>query len=412
MVLDALAHVSLFQSLPPEELEGLLASVRTVDLAPGAILFREGDTGEHFYVILEGRVEILKNLGLEGERRLALRGPGEFFGEMGLFRLDSLRTASVRALDTAHLVEMTRTDFDRLLQRNPLLGYAMVQVLGERLNHSHNQAIEELKQINRQLVKANEELKAAQAQLIQKEKLERELQLAHEIQMSILPQELPRMDGYDFGALLVPARAVGGDFFDLITLGKNKLGIVIGDVTDKGMPAAIFMAQAHALLRALASSRSGPRETLQRVNRQLLQMNASGLFVTAVYGILEQESGLFTYARAGHEIPLLLRASGVEQAASREGQPLGLFDRFHLDEQVIHLMPGEAVLLFTDGIPDALDAQQKSFGRARLQAALREAAGLGGQETCGRIYQSICAHQAGADLFDDLTLVAVRRESG
>ncbi len=409
MVLNALANVPLFQSLPAGELADLAGTLRGVDLPAGQVLFYEGDAGDHFYLILEGQAEIIKALGQEGERRLALRGRGELFGEMSLFRRDAQRTASVRALDAVRLLEMTRGDFDRLLQRNPRLGYAMVQVLSERLNLSHNQAMDDLRAVNRQLLQANEELKAAQAQIIEKEKLERELQLAHEIQMSILPQELPRLDGYDFGALLMPARAVGGDFFDLIPLGKDKLGVVIGDVTDKGVPAAIFMAQTHALLRAVASLRTRPRETLLRVNQQLLQMNARGLFATVIYGILERESGLFSYARAGHEVPFLLRAGGVQPEEFKTGQPLGVFDRPLLDEQTIRLMPGETALLYTDGVPDAADPRQQPFGKARLQAAFQDAADLGGQGICTQLFQAICAHQAGADLFDDITLVAIQR---
>ena len=168
MISKILAQVPLFQSMPADELDALARSLRMVELAPGQILFHEGESGDHFYVVIAGKVEILKGLGIEGERRLALLGPGEFSGEISLFRLDSLRTASVRAFEAARLLEMSRGDFDQLLQRHPELAYPMAQVLSERLNDSHTQAITDLIEINRQLVQANEDLKAAQAQLVEK----------------------------------------------------------------------------------------------------------------------------------------------------------------------------------------------------------------------------------------------------
>jgi len=409
MVLNALTKVSLFQSLSEDELEGLAASLQVVNLRAGQVLFRQGDAGDHFYVIQAGQVEIIKEMGTPAERRLALRGPGEFFGEMSLFRLDMQRTASVRAFEAVRLLEMSRSDFDRLLTLHPKLGYAMVQVLSTRLNDSHNHAINDLKEKNRQLMLANEELKAAQAQLIEKERLERELQLAKEIQLSILPQVLPQLKGYDFGARLVSARAVGGDFYDVIPLGKDRVGLVIGDVTDKGVPASIFMAQTHALLRAFASPRSRPAETLLKVNEQLLEMNASSLFVTVIYGILEIKTGLFTYARAGHEMPLFFQGGAFQPPVFKMGQALGVLDRPVLDEQTISLLPGGTALLFTDGVSDAVDPLNQAFGKDRLQAAFCSAAGLSGAEVCDEVFQAVNAHQAGASQFDDITLVAIRR---
>jgi phosphoserine phosphatase RsbU/P len=263
--------------------------------------------------------------------------------------------------------------------------------------------------INRQLVQANVDLRAAQAQLIEKEKLERELHLAHEIQMSILPQDLPPLEGYQFGSLLTPARAVGGDFYDLIPLARDRLGIVIGDVTDKGVPAAIFMAQTHALLRAIASPRVRPGETLQRVNQQLLQMNASSLFVTVLYGILERDSGRFTYARAGHEIPLVCQSGEIQPTTFQIGQALGVLDKPIMDEQTLTLQPGSTLLLFTDGASDAVNPQQEVFGKDRLKSAFQQTTSLDGRTVCDDIYRAISAHQAGAEPFDDVTLVTLRR---
>ena len=143
--------------------------------------------------------------------------------------------------------------------------------------------------------------------------------------MSVLPEALPTVENYEFGALIAPARAVGGDFYNILPIGRSRLAVVIGDVTDKGVPAAIFMAQTHALLQAEAGHGRSPRDTLLRVNKQLLRMNARGMFVTVLYGMLDIRTGEFCYARAGHELPLLCRGRGVVVAAwsrSAAGDPV------------------------------------------------------------------------------------------
>ncbi len=188
------------------------------EVPPGTILFQEGDVGDNFYIIIQGQVEVVKALGSHEERLIALRGPSEFIGELSLINRDGLRTAGVRARGPTQLWEMTHADFDALLERQPKLAFEIVTVLGERLTSAHNASIRDLLEKNRQLQHAYDELKDAQAQIIVKERLERELQLAYEIQMSILPQTLPQLAGYDFGSCIVPARAVGGDFFDLLAL--------------------------------------------------------------------------------------------------------------------------------------------------------------------------------------------------
>jgi sigma-B regulation protein RsbU (phosphoserine phosphatase) len=416
MPLDAntqiLAQVPLFSILPESELQALALSLSTRQFNPGEILFREGERGDRFYVVRKGEVEIVKAMGSPQENISAARGPGEFIGEMSLLNRDSLRTASVRALSQVVLWEMTRRDFDTLLNRYPQLAYEMVRVLSLRLTAAHNAEIKTLEEKNRQLSSAYEELKAAQAQIIEKERLERDLQVAHDIQMSILPARLPEIAGYDFGACLVPARSVGGDFYDLFGLPHARLGIMIGDVTDKGVPAAIFMAQAHAFLLAAAEADLPPAEVLLNVNRHLMAMDEAGLFVTVLYGVLDFQSGVFSYARAGHELPMLCQAGVAARLCPRNpGQPLGIFDAPLLDEQTLRLSPGESLLLYTDGVMDERDPQGERYGIARLVGALGAAAGKRAQATCDGLLGELQAHQSGAPQDDDITLVAIRRES-
>ncbi len=403
-----LAQIPLFAQLPHDDLHHLALTLQTCEFTGGEILFRENEQGDFFYIVRQGQVEVVKALETSEERLLAVRGPGEFIGEMSLLNRDGLRTASVRAASHVKLWVMTRHDFDALLNRYPVLAYEMVRVLSSRLRAAHNIAIRDMQEKNLQLTRAYEQLKAAQDQLIEKEKLERELQVAHDIQMSILPDTLPRLSGYDFGACLVPARSVGGDFFDFLPLNGDRLGIMIGDVTDKGVPAAIFMAQVHAYLRAEAERNLSPTDVLHHVNRHLMHMNEHGLFVTVLYGVLSRTTREFTYARAGHELPILrLPNQDAALGYKSTGQPLGLFHEPLLDEQVILLPAGATLLLYTDGITDERDPQGDNFGMQRLLSEIGKTVGLAAQEVCDRLLQVVMRHLNGAAQDDDITLVSI-----
>jgi serine phosphatase RsbU (regulator of sigma subunit) len=307
---------------------------------------------------------------------------------------------------------MSHEAFDTLLHRQPSLAYEMVNVLGSRLTEAHDHTIHDLQIKNRELQQAYDELKAAQEQIIEKERLERELQVAFEIQMSILPDSLPALSGFDFGARIVPARAVGGDFYDVLRLSPDTVGVVVGDVTDKGVPSAIYMAQTHALLYAEAHRVDSPREVLKRANRHLMAMSGSSLFVTVLYGILDRRTGAFRYARAGHELPIISTEDGnVHLAPWSQGQPLGLLDEPTLDEQTVTIPPGGTLLLYTDGMFDDRNPKGEFFGLERLQAAVAELAREPAQETCDRLLRILMDFQGDASQDDDVTLVAVHSAS-
>ena len=247
-----LKQVALLESLPTAEVKYLAEILHHREFSPGTVFIQEGEIADHFFILLEGEIEIIKALGTANERVLDVDEAGSFIGEMGLINPGSRRTASVRARTPVRLLEMTRADFDALLHRQPGLAVKMVRVFSLRLEQQQNRTIRDLQEKNLQLTRAYEQLKAAQAQLIEKEKMERELEVARGIQQSMVPRKLPRLPGFDFGARMMPARAVGGDFFDFIPLSESTLGIVIGDVSDKGVPAALFMALTSNLLRAEA----------------------------------------------------------------------------------------------------------------------------------------------------------------
>jgi CRP-like cAMP-binding protein len=216
---NLLARIPLFSDLPEGELEILVRNLKVAELQPRDILFQEGETGEHFYVVANGQLEILRAAGTPDELLLNVIGEGQYLGEMSLLMPGGQRTATVRARSPSTLLVMSRAEFDDLLRRFPLLAYSMVRVSSERLDSTNTSTFRDLTEKNRQLQKAYDELKAAQVQLVEKERLERELQVAAEIQTSILPDVLPATPCFDFGARIDPARQVGGDFYDVFLLG-------------------------------------------------------------------------------------------------------------------------------------------------------------------------------------------------
>lgn len=404
-----LARAPLFKELPEDEIQKLAETLSVREVPPGTILFQEGDVGDHFYIIIQGQIEVIKALGTPEERFIGTRGPGEFVGELSLINRAGLRMASVRSLGPAHLWEMSHDEFDALLHRQPSMAFELINVLSQRLTTAHDTTIEDLQLKNKELTRAYEELKAAQAQIIEKERLERELQVASEIQSSILPQTLPELTGYDFGAMMVPARAVGGDFYDIISLSPNKVGIVIGDVADKGVPSAIFMAQTHALLYAMASRNASPSRVLRRVNQLLLKIGESSLFVTALYGVLDKRTNIFSYSRAGHELPIIVTSDGqVELAPYDQGQLLGILEKPLLDEQTVNIPPGGMILLYTDGVTDARHPSGDSFGMERLTRELEHLGNGSAQEQCDKLWETLWDFQDKTAQEDDVTMVTVR----
>lgn len=408
MSTNLLSKIPLFSDLPLNELDTLLELLDTRLLTDREILFREGDPGDHFYVVLQGVLEVVMAEGRPEEMLLNRLYEGEYFGEMSLIQPGGVRTASVRAQGSATLLSMSRAQFLDLTRKHPEISASMVRVLSQRLDAANAQTFRDLTEKNKQLQKAYDELKAAQAQLIEKERLERELQLAAEIQLSILPDELPLVEKYDFGARILPARQVGGDLYDVFPLKEGKIGVLIGDVADKGIPSALFMARAHALIMAEADIGISAGEVMRLVNYHITRLQKSTQFVTVLYGILDPATGEFSYARAGHEPPLLLHRDGaVERIPHSAGMAIGLWDDVKLDERTITLAPGDTLLMYTDGLTDCRNPQGEPFGLERIKGLLSALVSHNAQQVCTRMLDTLLQYQDGSKQDDDVTLVAV-----
>ena len=405
-----LSSIPLFASLPVDEIRQLERRLRVSNCPSGKVLFQEGHADDQFYILLEGQVEVVKALGREEERLLGLREAGSMLGEMSLFSQDGCHTASVRAVTPLRLLKVTRAELDALLHHQPQLAYELIRLLSRRLEESEDETILDLKEKNQRLKQAYEELQAAQEQIIEKERLEQELEISGQIQQSLLPKTLPAIPGYQFGALMIPARAVGGDFYTCFKLGEGRLGLVVGDVSDKGVPAALFMALTYSTIRIEATRTASPVQALRKVNRHLLQMNSAGMFVTLVYGILDTDSGDFHFARAAHPSPYLLDGQGwfVDVPVS-SGQPLGLFDNLPIDEQTILLPPGGSLLLYSDGVSETKDVYGSDFAPDSLYQSMAANRTRPAQAICEQLWQDVQAHGRGLPQQDDFTVLVVKR---
>jgi serine phosphatase RsbU (regulator of sigma subunit)/anti-sigma regulatory factor (Ser/Thr protein kinase) len=246
-----------------------------------------------------------------------------------------------------------------------------------------------------------------EAEARSRERIEQELRVATTIQQNFLPRELPDLPGWDVSAYYRPAREVGGDFYDFIELPDGHIGIVIGDVTDKGVPAAMVMAATRSVLRASAQRVVSPGEVLGRVNDLMCPDMPAKMFVTCLYGVLEPATGRFTFANAGHNLPYVRTGDGSAELRAT-GMPLGLLPGIAYEETEAQLEAGETMLLHSDGVAEAHGPEYEMFGFPRLQDVVGARSGRG--EVIDRVLTEL-GRFTGADWEqeDDITLVALTR---
>ncbi len=297
-------------------------------------------------------------------------------------------------------------------------------------------------------------------EVLARQRLEQQLALARDIQASFLPDACPRFPGYAIAAFYRAAEQVGGDFYDFIGLPESgaalpaggapvaaarpaltrrdlelefwrtgrgapraarpeppviagRLGIVIADVTDKGVPAALFMALSRTIIRATASDGRAPREVLEQSNRLLLADARAGLFVTTFYGILDGATGCVEYADAGHNYPLLCRAAtGQIEQLQASGMVLGVVPEPRFEQRRVVLAPGDVLCLYTDGVTEAMDARRQLFGEERLHAVLRANARGTPDDVLNAILNAVHDFSAVGPQADDITLVVIKRDGG
>jgi sigma-B regulation protein RsbU (phosphoserine phosphatase) len=241
--------------------------------------------------------------------------------------------------------------------------------------------------------------------------MERDLQQARRIQMSLLPGGYPVFTGWDFAATYESAREIGGDLYDFVELPNSpgQIGLLIADVSGKGTAAALFMAHSRAMIRSAAQTQPSPAATLAQANVQIARDNHAMLFVSAFYGVLDTATGRLTFANAGHNLPFILRAGGDLEEVVCRGMVLGIMDDMDYDEDETVLAPGDTLILYTDGITEAMNWGSDLFGKGRLKEAILSAGSLEAQATINAIIDAVKVYTAETPQADDLTIVAVRR---
>ena len=251
-------------------------------------------------------------------------------------------------------------------------------------------------------------LRVAEAQ--ERERIEQELQVARRTQEELLPKALPELNGWEFAQYYQPAREVGGDFYDFLDLEDGRLGLVVGDATSKGMPAALVMAAARSMIRALAQTLGSPGEILKRVNAALYPDTPSDMFVTCFYAILDPKSGTLSYANAGHDLPYIRRRSGEEAEELRaRGMPLGMMPEMSYEEKEASLREGDSVLFYSDGLVEAHDPHYEMFGFPKLRRLVAEHAAEEGSLVDFLMDELSSFVGEDWEQEDDITLVTLRR---
>src|SRR5918998_1196540 len=249
------------------------------------------------------------------------------------------------------------------------------------------------------------------AEARERERIEQELRVARQIQQALLPKTIPELEGWRIATYYGPATEVGGDFYDFLELEDGRLGLVLGDATGHGMPAALVMATTRGMLRAVVRSLESPSEVLARVNEALVAEIPPSTFVTCFYGILEPESGRFRYANAGHNLPCCRRRDGQAEELRARGMPLELMPGMSYEEKEDVLETGDSILFYSDGLVEVHDPEGEMFGFPRLRRLVAEHAAEDGS-LVGFLMDELRSFVGeGWEQEDDITLVTLRRSA-
>lgn len=424
-----------FASLGEATLGAISARAPVDATAAPQLLFSQGSLGTFAYLILEGELAIEVD-SEQGPITVARLGPGQLVGEVAAFAATA-RTASVRTLGPARLLRIEQATIRDHLAHRPDAASAIIAELGQRLQ-SLNGTIATLTRATNALARGEflpemlDDLRQqadrfahfadvfdAMAREIQEKRMRgAEMRTAAEIQRSFLPAPIPAAAGpgpglFDVAALMIPAREVGGDFFDYFMLGPDELGIAVGDVSGKGVPAAMFMGVARTVLKTIAREGGSAATVLERVNAVLSEDNAESMFVTIAYGRLSLSTGALDLALGGHEEVFVLDGGAVAKL-DPTGPAVGLFPGARFGARELRLSPGAAVVLATDGVTEAFDARGACFGLAATEATLATLMdGAADAETIvAGLAQAVARFAGGHPQSDDLTCLALRWPGG
>ncbi|MFN2159172.1 MAG: GAF domain-containing SpoIIE family protein phosphatase [Anaerolineales bacterium] len=354
--------------------------------------------------------------GLERDDCMYLTQPGDCHCQ-AIMRAGQMRRA-VNIVECTRLEESAEAEGDN----QGLLFHASVPIIaGDQTLGMINVATEEwqfltasdlqlLSTIGAQVAVALQRSRLFEESNRQRERLERELQLAHIVQTSLLPQTLPEIPGYSLAADWCAAREMAGDFYDVFKLPGDRWGIIVADVSDKGAPAAMYMAMTRSLIRAQIEINPNPADTLKEVNRHLNAYSNSGMFVSLFYTVLDVKRSMLIYSSAGHNPPLLRRTSGDVEEILPTGPVLGVLDEIEILYESISLHPGDTLFIYTDGVTDALNRQGEEFGLERLQGMIKNLPVSSAKTQMNILKEERTAFIGDAPSFDDITCFVLTRE--
>ena len=248
---------------------------------------------------------------------------------------------------------------------------------------------------------------------IEKGHLEQELQMARQLQTSLLPSDTPKIEDWEFAVSWIPARQVAGDFYDFIPGQGNQVGVIIADVSDKGMPAALFMGLSRSIIRASMDHTLFPVEGIRRANRLLCEDSKSGMFVTLFYALIDPDHSQVTYVNAGHNPALLIKAIAGEEgpihSLNRTGMALGVEAESEFNQHSLQMDPGDCLVLYTDGVTDAMNQSGQQLGISRFENTLLRNAHAPAKTITANLVESIKEFVGSQESVDDITLLVIKR---
>ena len=239
--------------------------------------------------------------------------------------------------------------------------------------------------------------------------IEEELKIANDIQTRLLPKTNPQINGFDIASKSVPAKEVGGDYYDFIKIDKNNIVICLGDISGKGMPAALLMANLQATLRGQALFTSSAGECLTRANKLLYHSTDRQNFATLFYGILDSSNDTFRFSNAGHNPPFLINSKNEITQLTKGGTVLGFMEDFQFEEDFINLKKGDTIIIFSDGITEALNKNSEEYGEERLLSIIQNSTLLEAEIIIEKVFESVKSHVQDAPQSDDITIVIIKK---
>lgn len=394
--------------LPHEDLNVLTKAVIAQDYDAGSVICREGELEHVFYIIQDGKVAFTKKMD-HGEQFLGLKGKGEFFGELGV--LDRApRAASVHAISDCQLIAIDETTLDTILTRNPSVARAIMRGITRSMRDTDQITIAELQLKNDELARTLDNLRAAQAELLRRERMKRDLEIAALVHKSILPVGFPNVPGFEFAAMARPAREIGGDLYDVMPVDDENVGIVMADASGKSVQAAIYMATVRALFLSQAQANLSVTEIAHSVHELLMKVSTAEMFVTVFYANLNHKTRQLTYIRGGHDRPVYYQAAtGQTHLLDTPGRFLGLLPNLIVEEDTLTFEPGDILVCYSDGVTDAVrPGDGTMYGIEKLRKVIANEGYRSAQELNDIIVNDIDAFRDGEEQPDDLTLLVTK----